>query len=513
MNPRKSLHDRVEPRSPAERLLEATLPLAGSHRDGDLAAFRRRLREDPSAATADVWVASATGELGAARAFLARDPSLARTPGGTRAWEPLLYLCFSQVLRLDRERAADMREIARLLLDAGADPNVYWLDRDEGPDSRETPLYGAAGIANDVELARLLIERGADPNDGETAYHMVEHAGVPCAEVVFPRLEPRWRGCALGHQLDYDDLPGLRELLRLGADPNGPTPFPLWPIHQAVFRSRRREFFELLLAHGADVDKRNGFGRTAYAMAARSARREIMSWLAAAGADTRLEPRDAYIGASAAGDVAGARRIAAANPALAGQLDARDRSEIHEAAAAGSADGVRTMLDLGWEVNERGCIWGETPAHRAAVEGRLATFELLVDRGADLTLRDRSYHATPLGWARHGGHDAVVAAIRSRPERLDLWDAIELDLTERALELVSTVDPDAALGGSKPGVLLRLAVVRGNESVVRALVARGADPSLPNEQARSALDLARERGHAGIVAALELNGAGGTGTA
>lgn len=494
---------RIEPASPAEELLEATLPTAAAHRQGDAERPLKLIRENPSLTGANVWVAAATGDVEAVRRFLSEDASLATRDGGTRNWDPLLYLCFSRLLRTDGERAARMVDAARLLLDAGADPNTSWIDPQEAEGNRETAMYGAAGIGNQVDLARLLVERGADPNDGETAYHMVEHDGVPCADFIVPRLEPLHRGAALGHKLDYDDYDGLKKLLELGADPDGPTPFGNWPIHQAVWRNRDRRFFDLLLEHGADVDKKNRGGRTAYAMAARSARKEIMEWLAAAGASTELEPIDAFLAACAAGDRAAAEQVLERHSGLRERLSDRDASEICEAAAVGNTRGVATMLEMGWDVDTRGVVWGETPAHRAALEGHLDTLELVVERGADLTIPDRCYRNTPLGWAQYGGRAEIVRYLRGLPDRLDVWDAIELGLTDRALAQLADVDPNAAMRGASEGVLLRLASGHGNRTLVEALLERGADPRIKTSYGMCAIDVAREQGHLEIVQLLE----------
>jgi ankyrin repeat protein len=506
MNRRRNLREEVEASEPADLLLEATLPTPAAHRDGDTRRIERLMAEHPGASAANVWVASATGNLDAVRTFLANDPTLARRDGGTRNWDPLLYLCFSRLLRTDENCAERMLEIARLLLDAGADPNSSWIDPAEAEGNRETPLYGAAGVANRPGLARLLVERGADPNDGETAYHMVEHDGVPCAEFIVPKLVPLHRGIALGHKVDYDDYAGLERLLELGADPNGPSPFGNKPLHQAVFRGRERRFFELLLEHGADVNLRNGEGRSAYAMARRAGRADAAAWLVAAGADTTLSPIDAFVAACAAGDRDAARELLRAEPGLRERFTPRDRSEICEAAAAGNRRGLATMLELGWDVNTRGLIWGETPAHRAAMDGHLAAVRLLVERGADLTVTDRSYHSTPLGWAQHGKQDDVVDYLRTLPERLDLWDAMELGLEERALALLSGVDPDAAMRGAPAGVLLRLAASKGSRRLVEELLRRGGDPTLPTPWDSTAISVAREFGHPELAELMERGG-------
>ena len=399
-----------------------------------------------------------------------------------------------------------MVEIAGLLLDAGADPNDHWIDGNEAEGNRETPLYGAAGIANRPDLAGLLMDAGADPNDGETAYHMVEHDGVPSAPVIFPRLEAKHQGIALGHKLDYEDLAGLRSMLELGGDPNGPTPFANDPIHQAVWRDRGLEYFELLAEFGADLDRPNREGRTAYTLAARSGKRAIMDWLRERGASDAMKPVDRFIAACAAGHAGEARKLLSAQPDLFEGFDERDRSEVCEAAASGNVAGVRTMLELGWDVNTRGKVWAETPAHRAAIDGHVDVVRLLAERGADLTVLDRSYRCTPLAWAQHGEQPAVIDYLRTLPERLDVWDAIELGLSERAIELVPDIDANAAMRGTQPGVLLRLAAAHGLRDVAEALIAAGADPGLRNEQNHGPADLARSRGHEALAEWIDSQG-------
>lgn len=495
MSERKSLAEKVDCATPADRLLEVTLPLPADHRRGGLDEARALLEHSG----ANVWVAAACGDLDAARRWLEEDRSLARADGGTRNWDPLLYLCFSQFLRT--ERAESMRAIARLLLEAGADPNTSWIDPNEAEGNRETPLYGAAGVANDVALARLLIEAGADPNDGETAYHMVEHPGVPTADAIVPKLEPFHRGIALAHQIDYDDEAGLERLLELGCRPTDPSPFSNRPLHQAVFRGRGKQSFDLLIAHGAPIDEPNGDGRTAYALAARCGRRDIMGWLEQAGASTELAPTDAFIAACAAGDVERARAI---ELELDGELGEHDRAEICEAADAGNTDGVRAMLELGWDVDTPGRVWKETAAHRAAMNGHVETLALLIERGADLTRLDRSYRATPLGWAQHGKREEAIALLNGFPERLDLWDAIELGHDGRALELIGALeDVQAPQRDGGRGVLLRLAAFHGRRRIAEELLRRGGDPTLAPERGPNAIEIARRRGDAELATLLD----------
>ena len=55
---------------------------------------------------------------------LAADPGLVDRPLGERSWLPLLHVTHSELL--GTERTDDLLDCARLLLDAGADPNASW---------------------------------------------------------------------------------------------------------------------------------------------------------------------------------------------------------------------------------------------------------------------------------------------------------------------------------------------------------------------------------------------------
>ena len=48
-------------------------------------------------------------------------------------------------------------------------------------------------------------------------------------------------------------------------------------------------------------------------------------------------------------------------------------------------------------------------ARHYAVQGNLPLLRELVSRGAKTTVRDFQFDATPVGWARHGGHAETLA--------------------------------------------------------------------------------------------------------
>ena len=92
---------------------------------------------------------------------------------GPKGWEPLLYLCFTRLpLAATNDNAV---AIARALLDAGADPNAWFM----AGGSRYTPLVGVIGEGEEDRpphpqrdaLVRLLLDRGAEPYDIQVVYN------------------------------------------------------------------------------------------------------------------------------------------------------------------------------------------------------------------------------------------------------------------------------------------------------------------------------------------------------
>lgn len=483
-----------------DAFIEASLAPDQAHRSGTLDRVEAMLAEDPGLSSASLHAAVVVGDTDAVAEILRDDPEAAGRAGGPRDWEPLLYLCFSRFLRLDARRAERMVEAARLLLAHGADPNAYWTDPNEAEGNRETPIYGAAGVANNLALTELLLDAGADPNDGETPYHAVEHEGVPCLGLLWEHFDDTSRAIAIQHQVDYPDLVGLRRLLELGANPDNRSRFSgRAPLHGCVFRGHGRAHFELLFEYGADPNVVDDDGRTPYAWAARAGQRRIMEILREHGASTELNETDRFLSACALADTETVDELLRQSPDAVERLSAEDRGVICEAAANGNTDGVAAMLDAGFDIDTPGRVWAEGPIHRAGMDGHLDTVKLLFRRGADLMMRDRSYQASPLGWAAHGGHDEIVQFLLQDPSRLDLRDAIEFGKAERAGELLGDVDVDAPIGGGEPGVLLRAAAHGGHEELVELLLARGADPTIRNSEGLRALDYARAQGHQAVV--------------
>ncbi|WNG48021.1 hypothetical protein F0U60_30675 [Archangium minus] len=82
------------------------------------------------------------------------------------------------------------------------------------------------------------------------------------------------------------------------------------------------------------------------------------------------------------------------------------------ASMGGNRDAVAWLLDRGTSVHVRPPFdHAATPLHWAALRGHAEVASLLLERGADRTVRDTSFGATPQGWAEHAGHQSVAALL------------------------------------------------------------------------------------------------------
>jgi len=146
-------------------------------------------------------------------------------------------------------------ESVRLLLLFGADPNG--LDR-----NKLTPLYTATEMSF-IDSARLLIKYGADPNlpagpDGESPLA----SAITDNKAEFARLYLTYGGDAGQMMCDGNTLliktinktapTDLTELLlNYGSDPNGKSAEGVTPLFEAI-QARRLDTLTLLLDHGAN---------------------------------------------------------------------------------------------------------------------------------------------------------------------------------------------------------------------------------------------------------------------
>ena len=82
---------------------------------------------------------------------------------------------------------------------------------------------------------------------------------------------------------------------------------------------------------------------------------------------------------------------------------------------------AQLLLDRGVKPDDMNGL-GMAPLHILANEGTVEAAAWLLDRGADIHLRDRDYESTPLAWAARAGRAEMVKFLLSRGARLTMPD-------------------------------------------------------------------------------------------
>ncbi|MFL6073649.1 MAG: ankyrin repeat domain-containing protein [Mycobacteriales bacterium] len=368
---------------------------------------RRLLADHPDLTAGSVWAAAAATDVPALRRHLSADPPLARRRGGPHGWQPLFYLAYS---RLDPAVPRDaVLAAARLLLDAGADPDEGYLWR--GLPTPFTLLTGCFGEGeqgrtrqprhpHSLALARLLLVAGADPNDGQALYNRMFGRDDDHLELLYEFGLGTGAGGVWRSRLgDALEPPG--EMLRgqLG-----------WAIDHGYLDRVR-----LLARHGVDVRAPFPDGATPAERAQRNGHPDVVDALLAAGAAPPAPtPVDALVGAALRADRAAVDRLRAADPAVLAEARRQRPGLIVWAAGNGRTDAVALLAELGFDVNARGR--GDTPVeqpwetalHHAAAHGHLELARTLLDLGADPNATETRFGANPIGWARYFGQTAMV---------------------------------------------------------------------------------------------------------
>ncbi len=450
--------------------------------DPDAARIRRALHE--AGAKDDLYSVIRAGEVEPLREMLNADPSLAKADSSLGG--PLFVAARSGRV-----------EAARLLLEFGADPNKV---NSKG----NTPLWFAAQsparpASSRVAVMKLLLEAGAEINyrceDGTTALHFAAQRGP--AEVVEFLLSQGARGWIMDDRektpadharemsvatdkekivrlfsevrildplfrsavaaIDAGDVEGLKALLKkhpglihqraeeegwfAGAYFRHPTLLHFVannPYRHETMPPRTLESTEALLDAGADINAatstENAHGVLGLVTSCEPARKAglqipLIDLLVRRGADPAggLDPaiihgemeavnrlldlgaKHTLMSAAAMGERDALRDLLKANPPEEQRATAAWAATMH-----GQIATLEILLGTGIEISARlsSHPYSPTLLHQAAYYGHRQLAEWLIARGADPTIRDLQFNGTPAGWAEHNGQPELAEWLR-----------------------------------------------------------------------------------------------------
>ena len=373
----------------------------------------------------ELSAAVTSGDAGAVRAILERDPNVKATldepmPGGSFDQQALLVAA-----------GHGSRDVVDALLDAGADINVrsrwwaggfgvldtadpvlvpYLIERGADVDANaaaklgmfetldrllterpalvqarggdgQTPLH----VASTVAIAQLLLDRGADIDARD-----IDHESTPAQYLVRDHQDVTrfliTRGCHTDILMAaaVGDLPLVRRLL--DADPGRIR----MRVSAAFFPKKNPRSGGTIYTWTLGADK------TAHAVAREFGHVDVLAELMARSPATLQ-----LVAAGAAGDESAVRDLLARDPGLLSSLSDHERAVLADAARDNNLPAVQVMLTAGWPVDVRG-QHRATPLHWAAWNGNMAMIQALLSYRAPVDVKGDEYDATPLFWAIYG---------------------------------------------------------------------------------------------------------------
>ena len=406
-------------------------------------------------------------------------------------------------------------EVARILIEAGAEPSAYilssaarygkwekvkllmelgqpidllsaielgWTDvareliEDDPEAARKSRATARAAYEGQMEIVRLLVSQGADVNSGDPS-PLVSACWQGHREIITYLLEQganpntAWGGSGSGELMTWavghDDTYYLELFLEHGADPNlvaDAWSDGLKPLHTAAYEGRAAAA-SLLIQNGAPVNV-NVNGLTPLHLGASEGHAEVVAVLINAGADVNpgldTDVIPPIIRALARGHLDVAVLL----------TDAGAGIDIHVAAALGRSELVGALLDADpTRLEHRDDCVGRTAIAWAVANGQRKVVDMLLTRGANPNCRT------------------------TRPDaELSMWFVDPIPEGETPTDDV----------GETP---LHLASARGDARIVDTLLAHGADVSARLPDGKTALHVAAVGGHLDVVERLINGGA------
>jgi ankyrin repeat protein len=426
------------------------------------------LRQLPDLTRSDFYCALAAADLEAVTAFLRGDPTLAQRNGGPRDWPALMYVTYSRVAQNEHHSPA----VARALLELGASPDSYSKDP-----SGFTALTGAVGGGERgpvacaehpraQELVTLLLDAGANPNQSQALYNAMlgEHLEKWLRLFVQYGLKAgdlaNWSSdddepifdFLLSNEVARGNLELIRFLLERGANPNAVSRYSHRPAHTIARLTGRNEIATLLEQFGARVEPLSLEDRFA----------------------VTLQRKDMNLAADMLRD----------HPQL------RQNVELLGNCAMSGVDTCLWLVQQGYDINTPNHS-GQTALHRYALWNKPDAVAMLVTHGADPDIREKNWHATPLGMALHHHFWSVVEVLLPITNNLlDMCRVADWRRAERLLARDRTLIREQTPKGNTALHVVSQAKqddpdVDASIATIELLLRYGADPAALNHEGKA----------------------------
>ncbi len=374
-------------------------------------------------------------------------------------------------------------ETARILLVAGADPNV----RDSFDNS---PLLISMPAERRRELLELLLSRGANPDlkdkNGNTALHVSAILGYPREESLLllraasqvdsansdgntPLMLAVLKGNAeqirlfLEYKANIFALNGKRESPLLAAFRQGPELTAVLldtqrvkirddsgstPLMLAVRHQDNPAILKLLIELGAEVNARSNSGDSALHLALQRDRRDLGELLIAAGADIFIANMQGELPVSLAIKNLSGPQEWIFNPQTIRAVDGLGNTALHYAAGLGYSKVIPLIVSKGADIQARNAN-GETPLHAAVKTDAADSIKTLFALKASALARDAL------------GNSPLHLAIQ--------WNAV------KSIGLLSQSKESLSLRNLSGKTALHEACRKENYGFINQLLERGAD--------------------------------------
>ncbi|KAL7814629.1 ankyrin repeat-containing domain protein [Trichoderma aethiopicum] len=346
----------------------------------------------------------------------------------------------------------------RLLLDKGADPNL------PGPSPLGTALRYAA-VKGHLNICKMLIDSGADPNS--------------------PLIEPP---ILIQVITDYEASEGQMEIFDFliehnahvdTADVSG-TPV----LIHACNSSRKMEFTERLLDHGADVNLRDGQAQSALYVATRDSEGELARLLVERGADVNALSLDNLTPLYYAVPEADTVRLLLEKGADPNKSNKGGFSCLMYAAWFNHSETAELLVEHGANMEEKyeqdDVSEGRTSVYFAVMESAKDTIRVLAEHGANL----KAVAADGVPLIHHAALGDTLHVLLEYPLLIDLHQRdgdgyapmhkfdVQDDNFRRLVNAGSDINIQDTKRGDTP---LTIAAYRGMLDRVKYLLKRGAD--------------------------------------